>query len=128
VSDAKRHLELAERYLEEGKALVEKDPIQASEKLYEAAEEAVKALALHLGLSEVLEKVEGRGRWTTTDLEKAVLKISEKIGRWFGAAWDRAWVLHVWGFHEAKLDSEDVKERLPDVERMVLEAKRVVVR
>jgi hypothetical protein len=128
VSDAKRHLELAERYLEEGKALVEKDPIQASEKLYKAAEEAVKGLALHLGLSEALEKVEGRGRWTTTDLEKAVLKISERIGRWFGAAWDRARVLHAWGFHEAKLDSEDVKERLPDVERMVLEARRVVVR
>ena len=128
MSDAKRYLELAERYLEEGKALVEKDPVQASGKLYKAAEEAVKALALHLGLSEVLEKVEGRGRWTTTDLEKAVLKVSEKIGRWFGAAWDRTWVLHVWGFHEAKLDSEDVKERLPDVERMVLEARRVVVR
>jgi hypothetical protein len=51
-------------------------PIQASEKLYKAAEEAVEALALHLGLSEVLEKVEGRGWWATTDLEKAVLKIS----------------------------------------------------
>lgn len=74
MSDAKRHLELAEKYLEEGRALVEKDSIQASEKLYKAAEEAVEALALHLGLSEVLEKVEGRGRWTTTDLEKAVLK------------------------------------------------------
>jgi hypothetical protein len=37
-------------------------------------------------------------------------------------------VLYVWGFHEAKLDSEDVKERLPDVERMVPEARRVVVR
>jgi hypothetical protein len=61
VSDAKRHLELAERYLEEGRALVGKDPIQASEKLYKAAEEAVEALALHLGLSEVLEKVEGEG-------------------------------------------------------------------
>jgi hypothetical protein len=32
----------------------------------------------------------------------------------------------VWGFHEAKLSSEDVKERLPDVERLVSEARRVV--
>ena len=74
MSDAKRHLELAEKYLEEGRALVEKDPVQASGKLYKAAEEAVEARALHLGLSEVLEEVEGRGWWTTTDLEKAVLK------------------------------------------------------
>jgi hypothetical protein len=38
--------------------LVEKDSVQASDKLYKAAEEAVKVLALHFGLSDVLEKVE----------------------------------------------------------------------
>ncbi len=42
------HLELAERYLKEGKDLIDKDPIQASEKLYKAAEECVKALTIHL--------------------------------------------------------------------------------
>jgi hypothetical protein len=59
-------------------------------------------------------------------LEKAVLKISERMERWFSTAWDRAWTLHIWGFHEAKFDSEDVKTRLPDIEKMVLEAQRVV--
>lgn len=27
--------------------------------------------------------------------------------------------LHVWGFHETKLDSEDVKRRLPLIIRLV---------
>ncbi len=44
------HLELAEKFLNEGVGLVDKDPAQASEKLYKAAEEAVKALAITLGL------------------------------------------------------------------------------
>jgi hypothetical protein len=39
---AVEHLKIAMRYLEEGINLVDKDPVQASEKLYKAAEEAVK--------------------------------------------------------------------------------------
>jgi hypothetical protein len=123
---AESHLELSLRYLEEGKTLVDKDPVQASEKLYKAAEEAVKALTIHLGLKSILESVEKRGRWTVTELEKAVIKISEKLGRWFISAWDSAWALHVWGFHEAKFDDEDVRERLPDVEKIVLEAQSLI--
>jgi hypothetical protein len=44
-------LELASRYLREGAELVNRDPIQASEKLYKAAEECVKALAIYLNLA-----------------------------------------------------------------------------
>ena len=120
------HLELSLKYLEEGKTLVDKDPVQASEKLYKAAEEAVKALTIHLDLRNILESVEKRGRWTVTELEKAVIKISEKLGRWFSSAWDRAWALHVWGFHETKFDVEDVRERLPIVEKIVLEAQSLI--
>jgi hypothetical protein len=54
------------------------------------------------------------------------MNISKRLERWFRYSWDSAWVLHVWGFHEAKLSSEDVKERFPDVERLVSEARRVV--
>lgn len=123
---AEAHLELAEKYLEEGKALAEKDPVQASEKLYKAAEESVKALAIRLNLTDVLSKVRERGRWTVTELVKAVSAVSKQLGTWFGEAWDRAWALHVWGFHEAKLDSDEVKERLPYVEKIVKEATRVI--
>ncbi|MCC6024667.1 MAG: PaREP1 family protein [Thaumarchaeota archaeon] len=120
------HLELSHRYLGEGRALVYKDPVQASEKLYKAAEEAVKALAIFYNLQDVLSGVEGKGRWTVSYLEKAVEAISEKLGGWFLQSWDNAWALHVWGFHEAKLDSKAVEIRLPYVERMVLEAEKIV--
>ena len=124
--EAERHVELALKCLEEGRALANKDPVQASEKLYKAAEEAVKALALHFGLSDILGKVEKRGRWTVTELEDAVEAIAEKVGDWFRSSWDTAWVLHVWGFHEAKLDAKAVKLRAPSVEKMVEEAERLL--
>jgi hypothetical protein len=124
--DAERHIDLALRYLEEGRLFIDRDPVQASEKLYKAAEEAVKALATRFGLGDILKRVEGRGRWTVTEFEKAVSRISEKLGEWFDAAWDAANYLHVWGFHEAKLDLEDVRKRLPRIERAVSEARRVI--
>ena len=74
------HLELALRYLEEGRALLDRDPVQASEKLYKAVEEAVKALVVHFDLVEVLETVERRGRWTVTELERAVREVSRRLG------------------------------------------------
>jgi hypothetical protein len=124
--EIKKHLDLALTFLEEGKNFIEKNPVQASEKLYKAAEESVKLLTLHLDISDVLSQAKQRDRRTVTDLEKAVEAISKKLGDWFGEAWDRAWALHAWGFHEAKFDSEAVKIRLPYVERIVEEAKRIV--
>jgi hypothetical protein len=43
----RQHVELALKYLEGGGALIYKDPVKASEKLYKAAEEAEKTLAIH---------------------------------------------------------------------------------
>ncbi len=121
------HVELALKYLEEGRGLADKDTVQASEKLYKAAEEVVKALTIHYGFDDILNRVNERGRWTVTELEKAVLRISKHLRDWVRAVWDEANYLHVWGFHEAKLDSEDVMARLPDIERMVREAKKVLL-
>lgn len=123
---AESRLELAERYLAEGRSLVDKDPVQASEKLYKAAEECVKALAMHFNLEDILRGVEKRGRWAVADLEKAVEAIGEMVGGWFGEAWDRAWALHVWGFHEAKFDSSAVRIRMPYVEKIVEETKKLL--
>jgi len=86
------------RYLEEGRGLIDRDPVQASEKLYKAAEEVV----------------------------KAVRAIARKIGGWFVDAWDAANYLHVWGFHEAKLEPDDIMIRLPHIERMVSEAQKLI--
>jgi len=123
-TEAEARTELAAKYLEEGRQLIGKDPVQASEKLYKAAEECVKALANRLGLGEILERVRRRGRWTVTDLEKAVEAISRSLGDWFREAWDSANYLHIWGFHEAKLDAEAIRIRLPVIERMVREGCR----
>jgi hypothetical protein len=123
---AESHLELAVRYLEEGRNLIDTDPVQASEKLYKAAEEAVKALTIHFNLKDILEDVEKSGTWSVGKLEKAVLSISDKVGDWFRSSWDTAWALHVWGLHEAKFDAEDVKRRLPSIDKMVTETQRII--
>ena len=123
---AKLHAELAKYFLSEGKRLIDKDPVQASEKIYKAAEEAIKALTMSLGMENVLSKVEERGRWTTSDLERAVEALSDKLGKWLYDAWDHAWVLHVWGSHEAKLDSEAVRRRVKDVEMIIKEMEKLV--
>ncbi|MCL7383571.1 MAG: PaREP1 family protein [Thaumarchaeota archaeon] len=54
-------LELAEKYLIDGKSMLEKDPIKSSEKLYKAAEECVKALTVYFSLTDILSKVEEKG-------------------------------------------------------------------
>ncbi|MCC6057185.1 MAG: PaREP1 family protein, partial [Desulfurococcaceae archaeon] len=108
IKKALQHLELAERFLAEGRELIDKDPVQASEKLYKAAEEAVKAIATALNLDEARKALE-KGRWILSLLDDAIYAISEKLGvkeiiDW----WDAAWFLHVEGFHEARLRSIDV--------------------
>jgi hypothetical protein len=123
---ALQHLELAERFLVEGRELIDKDPVQASEKLYKAAEEAVKAIVTALNLDEVRNALE-KGRWIVSLLNDAVYTISEKLGvkevmDW----WDSAYRLHVDGFHEARLRSIDVAKRYGHVEALVSLAKMVV--
>jgi hypothetical protein len=58
-NDVYKHLEFAEKFLAEGRELSYRDPVQASEKLYKAAEEAVKALAKIFNLPQVddVEKI-----------------------------------------------------------------------
>ena len=71
--------ELAERFLAEGRELIDKDPVQASEKLYKAAEEAVKALATALNLPEARKAIESGG-WRSKLLEKAAQGIAKTLG------------------------------------------------
>ncbi|MHA1616329.1 MAG: PaREP1 family protein [Candidatus Njordarchaeales archaeon] len=120
------HAELAEKYFNEGKKLIKEDPVQASEKLYKAVEEAIKALAIVENLEEILKRVRERGRWTVTDLDKAARKLSKKLGKWVLYALSQAWDLHVWGYHEGKLDKEAIEERLPDIEKIINYVKRNV--
>ncbi len=126
IDEAHVHLELAEKILEEDLSLLEKgDVVQASGKLYKAAEEAVKAMALALGLSEAHE-ARRRGRWTLGLLDDAVRRLAERLGRRVRDEWDHARFLHVEGFHEARLTVEQVKARAHYVREMVEAAKTLV--
>ena len=114
-----RRLELLSRMLVEAeKCIGRKDDVQASEKLYKASEEAVKELAFQFGLPES-EDAGKRGRWTAPLLFRAVRRISERINPGILDWWDAAWFLHVEGFHEARLEIEEVKIRVNHVRELV---------
>ena len=108
------------QFFEEGRGfLAQGDTIQASEKLYKAAEETVKELARRLDLPEWRESRE-KGRWTTSLLFSAVRSLSRTLNRIEVVnGWDAAWFLHVEGFHEARLASGEVDIRLPIVEELL---------
>jgi len=76
--EARRHIELAKKFLVEGEKLISRDPVQASEKLYKVAEETVKTIAITLKLSEA-EKTVKKERWTTGLLESAVINIMRRL-------------------------------------------------
>ena len=87
------------------------DAVQSSGKLYEDAEECVKALSERFSLPEVKD-AEERG-WTVIMLERAVRRLSDKFGMDVQPGWDAVNHLHVYGFHEVGLEVNDVKARIP---------------
>ena len=112
-------IRLIEALFSEALKFIERgDPIESSEKFYKAAEECIKSLAEKLSLEEAKAAEEG-GRWTVTLLEKAVGELTDKFGIDIENGWDAANHLHVWGFHEIKLDLEDVKRRIPKIRRLI---------
>lgn len=114
-----RRLELLSRKLAEaGKCVAREDAVQASEKLYKAAEEAVKELAFRFELSKSKE-ARRKGRWTATLLFRAVRRLSERVNLEILNWWAQAWFLHVEGFHEARLEIEEVKVRVGSVRELV---------
>ena len=124
--EAELHLELAERLLREGKRLLEEnDTVQASEKLYKAAEESLKAIAGALGLPEA-DEARRRGRWTLRLLDSAARRAGEALDRRIHDDWDHAYFLHVEGFHEARLGVEQVRARVGYVEELVGLARRLL--
>ncbi len=114
-TSSKVHKELAIAMFNEGVKLSEKgDVVQSSEKLYKAIEESIKALAIAKGLDEVKE-AENKGRWTTSLLDKAALKLGEEISR----AWEAAFFLHINGFHEATITVDEVTSRIPLIKKVI---------
>jgi len=106
-------------FLNEGKRHIElNDPVQASEKLYKAAEEAIKVLSKTYA-PDLHEEAVAKGRWTTTLLFKAVEKMNQKLDKKVKNSWDTAWTLHVEGFHEARLDTSYIAASIAAIEELV---------
>ncbi len=80
------------------------DAVQASEKIYRAAEEFVKLMAELKDIPEARE-ANFAGRWTRGLLFSA----SEKLD--LTSIFDTADVLHVEGFHERSMSLENVRKR-----------------
>ena len=124
---ASARLEPAEKALHEAEGYIARgDPVQASEKLYRAVEECIKALAEALGV-EAVEEAERRGKWYTWLLGKAARQLAERLGEdRVRLAWSQAYEVRAWGFHEAKYSVEDVKPALPLARWLLEYAKKII--
>ncbi|MEJ2771241.1 MULTISPECIES: PaREP1 family protein [unclassified Stygiolobus] len=119
----KLRIEIAEKYINEAKKYLENGDItQASEKAYKSAEEVIKALGEKLNTKEY-QLATKEGRWFTYYLS-SVASLTE----WSRKGWSSAYILHVWGFHEGKLDIDTVKRYITDVEEMVDKAKKELLK
>ncbi|BFH74763.1 PaREP1 family protein [Sulfurisphaera javensis] len=122
----KLRIHLADKFLSEAKSYLEKnDIVQASEKGYNAGEEIVKALSEKYKTREY-EQYTKEGRWYTYSLFSSAISLSKVLGDWVLDGWRNAYDLHVWGFHEGKLDVEKVKYLLGKVEEFVNKVKSVL--
>ena len=72
------------------------------------------------------ETAASASRWKAERLFEAVSRLAGKLGDDVRKWWNTAWVLHVEGFHEARLDSEDVKRNGRYVEAIVRAAEKVL--
>ncbi|GAB6947038.1 PaREP1 family protein [Vulcanisaeta sp. JCM 16161] len=122
----KVRMELAERYLAEMDEYLRKgDAVQASEKAYKAAEEVIKALAEKFNIPEYQEAVR-EGRWFTYLLTRAAGTLSVRLGDWVSNGWGSAYILHVWGFHEARLSVNDLMPYINKVRVLIKEAENIL--
>jgi hypothetical protein len=87
--DISKHLEFAEKFLIEGRELIDRDLVQASEKLYKAAEEVVKVLVIALNLEEARKAIE-KSRWGAELLFDVVDTISIKLCEDIHRLWHNA--------------------------------------
>jgi hypothetical protein len=97
------------------------DVVQASEKYYKAAEEAVKLLVKSLNLQEILEKVKEDKTWKSSTLFRSAKAIARQLGNnEVAKVWRVAWYVRVLGFHEMKL----TRERLTELSSVIHGIKR----
>jgi len=103
-------------WIKEADELLEKgDTVQASQKYYKAAEEAIKLITKTLNIQDVLQKVKSLGRWSSTLLFEGAMSISPEMY----SIWSDAWYLHIYGFHETKLTYNEVKSASHNIHKII---------
>jgi len=117
--------ELKKRFREALELLEKGDAVQASEKLYKVAENAVKILSEMNRIPEY-EKACQEGTWWTRLLDRAAKRLGNIYGEEVLDAWTTAYELHQKGFHEEQLTREDVLERAYKVEDLIKIVEREV--
>lgn len=111
----------AEVYYEEAEELLSKGYlVQACEKYYKAAEEAIKLLVIENNLKEIIKETQGNG-WDSKTLNDAVTELSYKIGDDIIYVWASAVTL----FTARKyLDKDLIEEYKKDVKTLIKKAKQ----
>ena len=112
-------VEDSRNFFEKGKKIIEKDPIQASEKLYKTAENCIKILSQKYAQRQ-LEFAREHRSWKGL-LDGISHKIDEALpGKNVENYWKTAFKLHVDGFHEGKMPPEEItKYYLGDIEELL---------
>jgi len=96
------------------KLLDEDDPLDASEKLYKAAEESIKVLAIMENPT-----LDNSNYWSARTLWDQVEILKNIYGDELRDSWDTAWTLHTQGFHEHLLSREQILERMQKIVDLV---------
>ncbi|BDC18574.1 hypothetical protein HS5_14640 [Acidianus sp. HS-5] len=95
------------KYLKEADELLEKgDIVQASEKYYKAAEEAIKTLSIYLKINPE--------NWNLASINRVALEISKILGDDILDYWNSATALYT-----ANLDEDTLKILIKDVKKLV---------
>ncbi|MBB5252659.1 PaREP1 family protein [Sulfurisphaera ohwakuensis] len=104
----------ADVYLEEADELLFKgDVVQACEKYYKAAEEAIKILSSIILEKNIIDEVLNKN-WNTEIINKAVFELSLILGKWIVESWGSAVALVT-----VSLDPQQVKKYRENIVKLV---------
>ncbi len=78
-----------------------------------------------LGLPEA-EEARKRNKWSLRLLDFAANRLAMEVDGRIYDDWDHAYFLHTEGFHEARLDSNQVRARAKYVEELLEIAKKII--
>jgi len=110
--------ELRKRFKEAIEYIKKGDAVQAAEKLYKVAENAIKILSEINKIPEY-EKAVREGTWWTRLLDKAAKRLRDIYGEELLDAWTTAYKFHQKGFHEEQLTIEDIIEEAYKIEDLI---------